>query len=120
MTVGTIGNVIARPKRRLWLLFFRESSSVPFWRRGLRRGFRHVIAAAFYADKGQWIVFDPSSRGTAIEVYSRMNSALCSVLSLQATWRSCGFRQTILAAMRRLADGAWGRSKDCSGFGRPL
>jgi hypothetical protein len=59
---------VTKPARRLWLIFFRESPHAPWWRRLLRRGYRHVTALSFYADAGTWVMYDPSYRIT-VEIY---------------------------------------------------
>jgi hypothetical protein len=107
-------------RRRLWLLFFREGTSVPWWRRGLKRGFRHVTAAAFYAAEGRWIVFDPSSCGTAIEVYSpdEFDRVLCALApSNTAILR---FPSDHVRRFAPLTGWCVDRSRDCSGFDAPL
>jgi hypothetical protein len=61
--------VATKPARRMRLLFFRESARSPWWRHFLKPGFRHVTACSYYATEDRWIVFDPASCGTAVEVY---------------------------------------------------
>jgi hypothetical protein len=55
--------------RRMWVVFFRQTASVPLWRRGLRPGFRHVTAASFFANRGHWVVFDPAGPATYIDIF---------------------------------------------------
>jgi hypothetical protein len=62
--------ITTKPARRMWLLFFRESPRSPWWRHFLKPGFRHVTACSYYATENTWVVFDPASCGTAVEIYS--------------------------------------------------
>jgi hypothetical protein len=56
------------PVRRLWLVFFDDGTGRPWWSWFLRPGFRHVCAAAWYADERRWVYFNPSRRGLVIEI----------------------------------------------------
>lgn len=55
------------PPRRLWLVFFGEAEGA-WWTRLLKPGFRHVCAAAWYADRRHWVYFDPAMPGTSIRL----------------------------------------------------
>jgi hypothetical protein len=57
------------PLRKLWLVFFGNSHRSSWWHRFLRPGFRHVSAAAFYPVANRWVYYDPTSRGTVIELW---------------------------------------------------
>lgn len=61
---------IDTPPARLWLVFFSSPRGVAWWCRILRPGFRHVYAASWYADADRWVVFNPTRRGTVIELWS--------------------------------------------------
>jgi hypothetical protein len=54
---------------RLWLVFFGNNDGCAWWARLCRPGFRHVSAAAYYADRERWVYFNPARRGTVIEIY---------------------------------------------------
>lgn len=56
------------PPRRLWLVFFGEAKGAYWWTRLFRLGFRHVSAAAYYADRRHWVYFDPARPGTTIRL----------------------------------------------------
>lgn len=53
--------------RRAWTIFFSEGDP-GFWRYFTRPGFRHVEAAAFYADENRWVFVIPSRRRLLVEV----------------------------------------------------
>lgn len=53
--------------RRAWTIFFSEGEP-GFWRWFTRRGFRHVEAAAYFADQDRWVFVIPSRRRLVIEV----------------------------------------------------
>lgn len=55
---------------RMWLVFFGEAEGTAWWARFCRPGFRHVSAAAYYADQMRWVYYNPSRSGTVIELYS--------------------------------------------------
>jgi hypothetical protein len=57
------------PLPRLWLVFFGEAASPAWWRFLLKPGFRHVSAAAWYDEQQRWVWFNPTWRGTVIELY---------------------------------------------------
>jgi hypothetical protein len=57
------------PLPRLWLVFFGEAASPAWWRLLLKPGFRHVSAAAWYDEQQRWVWFNPTWRGTVIELY---------------------------------------------------
>lgn len=59
-----------KPPARLWLLFFCDPRGVAWWCRILRPGFRHCVAASWYADTERWVVFNPTRCGTVIEVWT--------------------------------------------------
>lgn len=54
---------------RLWLVFFGEAEGSPWWSRFLPAGYRHVAAAAWFAEQERWVYYDPTRRGTVILVY---------------------------------------------------
>lgn len=54
--------------RRLWLVFF-ENDTEHWWTRPLKRGFRHVSAAAWFADQQRWVHVNPSSKGLFVDLY---------------------------------------------------
>jgi len=54
---------------RLWLVFFGEAEGAPWWSRFLTPGYRHVAAAAWFADQERWVYFNPTRRGTVILIY---------------------------------------------------
>lgn len=56
------------PPRRLWLVCF-EPGNGAWWQRYLKPGFGHVSAAAYFADAERWVHFNPTLRGTVIEVW---------------------------------------------------
>lgn len=56
---------------RLWLVFFADPRGVAWWCRILRPGWRHCYAASFYNDRQMWVVFNPTRRGTVIELWPR-------------------------------------------------
>lgn len=58
------------PLPRLWLVFFGEAVTPAWWRFLLKPGFRHVSAAAWYDDQQRWVWFNPTWRGTVIELYA--------------------------------------------------
>lgn len=55
--------------RRMWFVIFSEGESLPWWSWFFRRGFRHVRAAAFYADAERWVYVNPGWRGTVLHVW---------------------------------------------------
>ena len=55
-------------KARLWLVFFGSGHLAPWWAWVLRRGFRHVCAASWFADQERWVFVNPCRTGTVIEV----------------------------------------------------
>jgi hypothetical protein len=55
------------PVRRLWLVFFADSDHPLTW--PLRRGWRHVSAASWYADQQRWVHVNPTAKGLHVEVY---------------------------------------------------
>lgn len=57
------------PPRRLWLVFFGDAQETLWWVRGLRPGFRHVSAAAYYADQERWVYVNPTRLGLIVEVW---------------------------------------------------
>lgn len=57
------------PPRRLFLVFFGDAATPVWWSRLFRRGFRHVSAAAWYADQERWVYVNPTRRGTVVEVW---------------------------------------------------
>lgn len=56
---------------REWLVFFGDTRATAWWAWFLRPGFRHIAAASYYASTERWVYFDPSVRGTVIEVLTR-------------------------------------------------
>lgn len=54
---------------RLWLVFFGDADGTAWWAGLCRPGFRHVSAAAYYADRGRWVYYNPARTGTVIEIY---------------------------------------------------
>lgn len=60
--------VTRAPLPRLWLVFFGEAASRPWWGRFFRPGFRHVRAAAWFDQTSRWMLFDPTIRGIHIEI----------------------------------------------------
>lgn len=58
-----------RPLPRLWLVFFLESPGAAWWGKIFRRGFRHVSAACWYDDQQRWVYYNPTRKGTVIELY---------------------------------------------------
>jgi hypothetical protein len=57
------------PIDRLWLVFFGEAEGAPWWSRLCAPGYRHVAAAAWFADQERWVYFNPTRRGTVILLY---------------------------------------------------
>lgn len=55
---------------RLWLLFFGEPAKLGWWTRLMRPGFRHVSAAAWFVSEERWVHYNPTSRGTVIEIWT--------------------------------------------------
>lgn len=55
---------------RLWLVFFSSGHVPSWWSRFLRPGFRHCCAASFYSDLGLWVYFNPTRRGTVIQIFT--------------------------------------------------
>jgi hypothetical protein len=53
---------------RLWQVFFSEGHGPGFWRLFTRRGFRHVAAAAYFADQGCWVFVEPCRHRMVISV----------------------------------------------------
>jgi hypothetical protein len=53
--------------RRSWLIFFSEGEP-GFWRFFTRRGFRHVDAAAYFADQDRWVFIIPERKRLVVEV----------------------------------------------------
>lgn len=45
---------------RLWQVFFSDPQAPGFWRWFTRPGFRHVAAAAYYADQDRWVFVQPA------------------------------------------------------------
>jgi hypothetical protein len=45
---------------RLWQVFFSDPQASGFWRWFTRPGFRHVAAAAYYADQDRWVFVQPA------------------------------------------------------------
>ena len=62
--------MVTAPPARLWLLFFADPRGVAWWCRILRPGFRHCYAACWYHDAQRWVVFNPTRRGTVIELWA--------------------------------------------------
>jgi hypothetical protein len=60
-----------QPLRRMFLVFFRDGPTTPWWSRLLKPGFRHVTLAAYFANRDRWITFDAVHGGTVIDCYSR-------------------------------------------------
>lgn len=60
----------AEPTPRLWIVFFSDGDAPAWWVRFLKPGFRHVSAAAYYPEQYRWVYFNPTWRGTVIEVYA--------------------------------------------------
>jgi hypothetical protein len=58
----------AKRLRRLWLIFFSNTADNHWWTRFLTPGFRHVTAAAWFATEERWVYFNPTARGTVIEI----------------------------------------------------
>lgn len=58
------------PPRRLWLVFFGETKGSYWWTRLFKPGFRHVCAAAYYADRRHWVYFDPTRPGISIRLFT--------------------------------------------------
>lgn len=56
------------PLPRLWLIFFGDADRAWWWTRLFRPGFRHVSAAAWFADTERWVYFNPTGPGTVIQV----------------------------------------------------
>jgi hypothetical protein len=52
--------------RREWLLFFTDTKL--WWCRPLKPGYRHISAAAYYANTERWVFYLPTAQGTIIEV----------------------------------------------------
>lgn len=57
------------PIPRLWLVFFSEGDAPAWWKVFFARGWRHVQAAAWYAEQERWVWYNPTWRGTVIELY---------------------------------------------------
>lgn len=57
------------PLPRLWLVFFSDGEGTAWWSRLLRPGFRHVEAAAWFAEQERWVWINPTWRGTAVTLY---------------------------------------------------
>jgi hypothetical protein len=57
------------PLRRLWLIAFENPVRPAWWARFLRPGFRHIRACAYYPEANQWLFFNPTLRGTVIELW---------------------------------------------------
>lgn len=55
------------PIPRLWIVFFSDASG-RWWTKAFRPGFRHVFAAAWFADQERWVVFDPLRHGLVLQV----------------------------------------------------
>lgn len=58
-----------RPPLRTWLVFFSDPAEGAWWSPLLRRGYRHVSAAAWYDRERRWVYFDPTRRGLSIELW---------------------------------------------------
>ena len=56
---------------RLWLIFFVDDGTAGWWAPFLRRGYRHVCAASFYASEERWVYFNPARPGSVIELADR-------------------------------------------------
>lgn len=56
------------PISRMWLVFFGEGTEPAWWARFFAPGYRHVRAAAYFGEAGRWVLFDPTRRGTVVEV----------------------------------------------------
>jgi hypothetical protein len=56
------------PLPRLWLIFFSDAGAGSWWRCLFRPGFRHVSAAAWFAGAERWVYYNPTWRGTVIDV----------------------------------------------------
>lgn len=109
---------------RLWLVFFSDCRSA-WWARLCRPGFRHVSAAAFYADRQTWVYYDPAARGTWIEIYdadefggrlAALMGGATAVLRVQSRferratpvlWHCVGAVKALLG-VRSCALGPWG------------
>ena len=57
------------PLPRLWLLFFGDDPHASWWSTLLRPGFRHIRAAAWYAQQERWVYFNPTPRGAILDLY---------------------------------------------------
>lgn len=60
--------VPADPLPRLWLIFFSDADAGAWWAWLFRPGFRHVTAAAWFAGAERWVYYNPTRRGTIIDV----------------------------------------------------
>lgn len=79
---------------RLWLIFFSDGESTPWWSWFAAPGYRHVTACAWFAEQERWVYYNPTRRGTVILLYREdefggrftqlMNSSSC-VLRVRST-----------------------------------
>lgn len=108
----------AEPPLRLWLVFFAQAQRPYWWSRFFKRGFNHVCAAAYYADRRHWVYFDPARPGTSIRLltedewtapYARL-LATCTIVRFKgrydrraspATWYCVGAIKSLLGIESR-------------------
>lgn len=50
------------------------------------KDFRHVLAMGFDASAGVWVVFDPSSRRYALEVYPKDSEMIAKIFDFVPRW----------------------------------
>lgn len=62
------GDSCTPPTSRLWLLCFYDGETPTWWQKILKPGFRHVCACCYFADIGMWVYYNPTRRGTEIQV----------------------------------------------------
>jgi hypothetical protein len=95
-------------------VFFASPRGVAWWCRLLRPGFQHVYAASWYHDTERWVVFNPTRRGTVIELWTadefprRLDQFLAEIRPC------CALRRGMSASTRRRCRGASAKSRRCS------